>query len=38
LGYGDITGIPTQLLDDPTVDQDALRRSFLCYQTIGRSH
>jgi hypothetical protein len=38
LGYGDITGIPAQLLDDPTVDQDALRRSFLCYQTIGRSH
>jgi hypothetical protein len=33
----DITGIPPQLLDDPTVDQAALRRSFLCYQTLGRS-
>jgi hypothetical protein len=34
----DITGLPTQLLDDPTVDQAALRRSFLCYQTLGRSN
>lgn len=34
----DITGIPPQLLADPTVNQASLRRSFLCYQTLGRSH
>jgi hypothetical protein len=34
----DITGLPPQLLADPTVDQARLRQAYLCYQTLGRSH
>ena len=32
----DITGLPPQLLADPTVDQASLKHAYLCYQTIGR--